>query len=428
MPPSPNARKHRIKPLPGCAAIRLLPLKHGPRRAARAAGFTTVTFKGGWAIDSLFGVGDVSGTEMVLQCPNDTMVTGFSAGAGAAGYTFAANGVRKSLIDSLQFYCSSGCRSGARGRRRCGRGPSAAPAAARTRACAGQPVGRSLAAALPSCVRWLRQALVRAGAASQLPVAKMRPLIARPPSPRPSCRPGAGVAHLPRQTPTAAARPPCSARPPCARPRTLRSRRGCPARRSRPPRATRGIASRPSTTPSTPRSCAPTPTSSAPPSPWAPRSSSRPASTEVRVCAGALLLCCRCVQARRRRPLPPSRLAWTGNPRLPPGRACLPAHAPSVERLAPSVHTLPCRLSAALRTMSMRIHPTNRSAPGHQGLNARRRPQRRHPRGGLARCDGGGRRLSRRGRPGRARQGRRRGRARRGRHRVSCHANAGGAP
>lgn len=66
-------------------------------------GFTSVPVRSGWAIDQLFGVGAFTGGEGQFNCPNNTMVTGFSAGTKDEPMGFIVN---------LQFYCSNPFGSG----------------------------------------------------------------------------------------------------------------------------------------------------------------------------------------------------------------------------------------------------------------------------------------------------------------------------
>lgn len=61
-------------------------------------GFTQVPLRSGWAIDSLFGVGSMTGNEGLYKCPPNTMVTGFSAGA---------NGYPAGWVANLQFLCTN---------------------------------------------------------------------------------------------------------------------------------------------------------------------------------------------------------------------------------------------------------------------------------------------------------------------------------
>jgi hypothetical protein len=67
------------------------------------AGFTSVSMRTGYAIDSMWGVGSqLTGQEQVVSCPSGTLVTGISGGAFPGDWAKPPSG----FVQTLQLYCS----------------------------------------------------------------------------------------------------------------------------------------------------------------------------------------------------------------------------------------------------------------------------------------------------------------------------------
>ncbi|GLC58162.1 hypothetical protein PLESTB_001325500 [Pleodorina starrii] len=75
--------------------------RYGEGTLSSINGFSSISFRSGWAIDGLFDIGARSGSFQQFSCPPDTVITGFAAGV------YAFDFVGDSWIANLQFQCQN---------------------------------------------------------------------------------------------------------------------------------------------------------------------------------------------------------------------------------------------------------------------------------------------------------------------------------